>query len=70
MIKHSPFIPRLDVAIEGGPRYQKEKQNKIRKNNSSSLSSAMRGEYTLEPLSYGVHHRGVRLVELFESPLA
>ena len=30
----------------------------------------MRGDYTLKPLAYGVHHGGVILVELFEAPSA
>ena len=30
----------------------------------SLLSYATIGDYTLEPLAYGVHHRGVRLVDL------
>ena len=28
----------------------------------------MIGDYTLEPLAYGVHIIGVRLVEIFEAP--
>ena len=40
----------------------KEKQ----RNNSSLLSSPIRGYYTLETLNYGVHHRGLQLVDLFE----
>ena len=35
----------------------------------SFLSYAMIGEYFLEPLAYGVHQRGVRLIQLVESPL-
>ena len=38
--------------------------------NTALLSYAMIGEYTLEPLFYGVHNRGVQLVELVEYPLA
>ena len=26
----------------------------------------MKGDYILEPLAYGVHHRGVQLVDIFE----
>ena len=29
----------------------------------------MRGDYTLEPLAYGVHNRGFGLVKLVEAPL-
>ena len=38
--------------------------------NISLLSYFMRGEYTLEPLAYGIHLIGVQLVELAEDPLA
>ena len=34
------------------------------------LGYAMRGYYTLEPLVYGFHHRGIRLVEIVEYPLS
>ena len=34
------------------------------------ISYAMRGDYTLEPLANGIHHRSFRLVELTEAPLA
>ena len=30
----------------------------------------MRGGYNPKPLAYGIHHIGVRLVELVEYPLA
>ena len=40
-----------------------------RRKNISLMSFAMRGDYTLEPLAYVDHHRGVQLVELFEAPL-
>ena len=36
----------------------------------SLLSYAMIGDCTLEPLTYGVHHRGLQLVEIVEYPLA
>ena len=36
---------------------------------SSFLSYATRGDYTLEPLAYGIHHRSVRLVEIVEDTL-
>ena len=32
------------------------------------MSSAMRGGYTLKTLAYGIHHKGVQLVEIFEAP--
>ena len=28
----------------------------------------MRGDYTLDPLTYGTHHRGVQLIEIIEVP--
>ena len=55
----------LKVAFDIKKRSVKGKQQK----NSSLLSSAMKGDYTLEHLAYGVHHRGVRLVELVKYPL-
>ena len=33
------------------------------------MSSDMRGEYTLEPLTYSIHHRGVQLVDLVKYPM-
>ena len=70
MIKSWLFPPRLDGAIEGGPKYQKQKcKRETTKENSSFLSSAMRGDYTLEHCAYVIHHRGVILVELFGAPL-
>ena len=33
------------------------------------MSYDMGGDYTLEPLVYGVHNRGFRLVEIIEYPL-
>ena len=32
------------------------------------MSDVMRGDYTLGPLAYGVHQKGVQLVELIEAP--
>ena len=34
------------------------------------MSYAMRGDYTLKHLAYGVHHIYVQLVEIFEAPSA
>ena len=36
---------------------------------SSLLSYAMRGIYTLNPHSYGVNHRGLQFVDIVEAPL-
>ena len=33
------------------------------------MSYTMRGDYTIKHLAYGVHHKGVRLVEIVEAPL-
>ena len=41
--------------------------NNIRK--SSFLSYATRGDCTLEPLAYGIHHRGVQLVDIVKDSL-
>ena len=41
----------------------------IQRNNRLLLSSDIRGDYILEPLAYSIHHIGVLLVEIFESPL-
>ena len=30
----------------------------------------MRGDYTLEPLGYGIHHRGIQLVDIVEDTQA
>ena len=54
----------LKVALNLKNISVKEKQRK----NSLLMSSIMIGDYTLEPLAYGSHHRGARLVELFEAP--
>ena len=40
---------------------------KILRKDNSSLSSAIRGDYKLKPLVYGVHHRGNQLVEIVEA---
>ena len=53
----------LDVALYLKNISVKGKQ----RNNSSLLSSATRGDYTLKPLAYGVHNRGVQLIEIFEA---
>ena len=37
---------------------------------TSLMSYAMRGDYTVKNLAYGIHTRGVRLVELVGAPLA
>ena len=56
----------LKVALDVKKRSVKEKHQK----NISLLSSYMRGKYILVPIDYGVHYRGVQLVELFEAPSA
>ena len=68
MIKYLPLTSRLDGAIEGDLNIKKRSVKEKQRKNSSLLSSAMRGDYTIEPLVYGVHHRGIRLVELFGVP--
>ena len=52
----------LKAALDTKKRSIKEKQQK----NSSLLSYSMRRDYTLEPVDYDVHHRDVKLVELFD----
>ena len=56
----------LKVSLDIKKRSVKEK----RQNNSSLLSYTMRGEYNFRHLAYGVHHRGVQLVELLGAPSA
>ena len=34
----------------------------------SLVSYVTRGDYNLKPLAYGINHRGVRLVEIDETP--
>ena len=34
------------------------------------MGYAIRGDYTLKPLSYAVHHRGVQLVDIIAITLA
>ena len=62
---YQDWMSPLNVALNTKNRSVKDKRQK----NSSLLSSDMRGDYTLKPLAYGVYHRDILLVEIFEATL-
>ena len=64
--RHQPQDFIVPEKVASDVEFKRSAQGKTTRK-SSFLSYAMRGDYTLKPLDYGVHHRGVQLVELVES---
>ena len=66
--RHQPQDFIVPEKVASDVEFKRSAQGKTTRK-SSFLSYAMRGDYTLKPLDYGVHHIGVQLVELVESHL-